>query len=81
MKGDDCMDILKLNLGSKLLRGIVSKLIVKYIRKHFNCDAELKLNDLKLSYVDGDVIVKTDLQLKLNSNDVKKILTQIEEEL
>lgn len=75
------MDILKLNLGSKLLRGIVSKLIVKYIKKHFDCDTELKLNDLKLSYVDGDVIVKTDLQLKLNSNDVKKILAQIEEEL
>ena len=75
------MDILKLNLGSKLLRGIASKLIVKYIKKHFDCDTELKLNDLKLSYVDGDVIVKTDLQLKVNGNDVKKILAQLDEEL
>lgn len=75
------MDILKLNLGSKLLRGIASKLIVKYIKKHFDCDTELKLNDLKLSYVDGDVIVKTDLQLKVNGDDIKKILAQIDEEL
>ena len=75
------MDILKLNLGSKLLRGIAAKLIVKYIKKHFDCDTELKLNDLKLSYVDGDVIVKTDLQLKVNGDDVKKILAQIDEEL
>ena len=75
------MDILKLNLGSKLLRGIASKLIVKYIKKHFDCETQLQLNDLKLSYVDGDVIVKTDLQLKVNGNDVKKILAQIDEEL
>ena len=75
------MDILKLNLGSKLLRGIASKLIVKYIKKHFDCETQLQLNDLKLSYVDGDVIVKTDLQLKVNGDDVKKILAQIDEEL
>ena len=75
------MDILKLNLGSKLLRGIASKLIVKYIEKHFDCETQLQLNDLKLSYVDGDVIVKTDLQLKVNGNDVKKILAQLDEEL
>lgn len=75
------MDILKLNLGSKLLRGIASKLIVKYIKKHFDCETQLQLNDLKLSYVDGDVIVKTDLQLKVNGNDVKKILAQLDEEL
>lgn len=75
------MDMLKLNLGSKLLRGIVSKLIVKYIKKHFDCETQLQLNDLKLSYVDGDVIVKTDLQLKVNGNDVKKILAQLDEEL
>lgn len=75
------MDILKLNLGSKLLRGIVSKLIVRYIKKHFDCDVKLQLNDLKISYVDGDTLIKTDLQLKVNGNDVKKILAQLDEEL
>jgi hypothetical protein len=74
------MDELKLNLGSRFMRNIVSKLIVKYIKKHFNCNTELQLDELKISYRDGDVVIKTNLELKLNRHDVNKMLEKINEE-
>ena len=72
------MDELKFNLGSKFMRRLASKLIVKYIKKHFECNTELDLNELRFTYVDGDIVVKTDLEFRLNRHDVKKILSQLD---
>ena len=55
------MDEMKLNLGSRWMRKIASKLIVKFIKKQFEIDTELELDKLKFTYVDGDVVIKTEL--------------------
>jgi hypothetical protein len=73
------MDELKLNLGSKFLRKLAAKLIVKYIKKHFGCNSELELNKLKISYEEGDVVIKTDLELKIKKQDTDKILEKLED--
>ena len=72
-------DIFKLNFGSKLVKGIITKAIRKYVKKQFGIDIQLDLNSLDIDYNDGDVIVKTDIELKVNRNETKKILTQINE--
>lgn len=72
------MDELKFNLGSKWMRRLASKLIVKYIKKHFECNTELDLDELKFTYVDGDVVIKTELELRVNKHDVKKILSKLD---
>lgn len=74
------MDEMKINLGSRFMRNIVSKLIVKYIKKQFGCNTELQLDELKINYRDGDVVIKTNLELKLNRHDVNKMLEKINEE-
>lgn len=74
------MDEIKFNLGSKFMRRLASKLIVKYIRKHFECNTELDLNELKFTYVDGDVVIKTDLEFRVKRHDVKKILSKLDDE-
>ena len=59
------MDEMNLNLGSRWMRKIASKLIVRYLKKHFEVNTELDLDELKISYVDGDVVIKTELESKL----------------
>ena len=54
------MDEMNLNLGSRWMRKLASKLIVRFIKKYFEVDTELDLDELKISYVDGDVVVKTE---------------------
>ena len=73
------LDIFKLNFGSKLVKGIITKAIRKYVKNQFGIDIQLDLNSLDIDYNDGDVIVKTDIELKVNRNETKKILTQINE--
>lgn len=75
------MDEMKLNLGSRWMRKIASKLIVKFIKKQFEIDTELELDKLKFTYVDGDVVIKTELELRVNKHDAKKLLSKIEDEL
>ena len=74
------MDEMKLNLGSRWMRKIASKLIVKFIKKQFEIDTELELDKLKFTYVDGDVVIKTELELRVNKHDAKKLLSKIEDE-
>ena len=73
------LDIFKLNFGSKLVKGIVTKAIRKYVKKQFGIDIQLELDTLDVDYSDGDITVKTNLELKVNRNETKKILTQIDE--
>ena len=75
------MDEMKLNLGSRWMRKIASKLIVKFIKKQFEVNTELELDELKFTYVDGDVVIKTQLELRVNKHDAKKLLSKLEDEL
>lgn len=74
------MDLFVLNLGSNWMKKLGAKLIMRYIRKHFECNTELNLDELKISYVDGDVVIKTNLEMKMKKEDVKKILSKLDEE-
>lgn len=73
------LDIFKLNFGSKLVKGMITKLIRRYIKKQFGIDIQLELDQLDIDYNDGDIVVKTNIELKLDRNETKKILTQIDE--
>ena len=75
------MDEMKMNLGSKWMRRIASKLIVRYIKKQFGCNTELELDQLKISYKDGDVVINTALELRVDKKDINKILNKIDDEL
>ena len=75
------MDEMKLNLGSRWMRKLASKLIVKFIKKQFEIDTELELDKLKFTYVDGDVVIKTELELRVNKHDAKKLLSKIEDDI
>jgi hypothetical protein len=73
------IDIFKLNFGSKMVKGIVTKAIRKYVKKQFGIDIQLDLETLDVDYNDGDIVAKASLEVKVNRNETKKILTQIDE--
>ena len=75
------MDLFKLNLGSKLMKKIAAKLIIKYIKKHFEVNPELELDQLEIKYVDGDAVLRTSLELRVDKKEVKKLLRKLEDEI
>lgn len=75
------MDLFKLNLGSKLMKKMAAKLIVKFIKKQFEVNPELDLDQLEIKYVDGDVVLRTSLELRVDKKEVKKLLRKLEDEI
>ena len=71
------MDEIKFNIGSRFLRRMVAKWIIKLIKKYFDCEIEMKLEELRFAYTDGDVVVKTDVEIKMGRDEMYKIIEKV----
>ena len=67
---------MKLNLTSKWMKGIVTKLIAKAIRKNIGYDVDIQLNNVNLVVIDGKVRIHADLDAEATQDEVKKILKE-----
>lgn len=74
------MDEMKLNLGSKIMRRLAAKFISRYLRKQLGVKVNIDLNTLKVSYIDGDAVIKSDLELRIDRHEFSKILSKIDME-
>ena len=72
------MDEMKLNLGSKFMRRVVSKLISKYLSKTLGYKVRIDLNKLNVNFDDGDTIIKTDLELRMDKYEFKKLISKVD---
>lgn len=72
------MDEMKLKLSTKFMRTIAAKLIAKVIYKKTGCKVNIQLNDLDLSIVNGETVVKTNVEVKMNSNEFTKLMNSID---
>ena len=72
------MDEMKLNLGSKFMKKMVSKLISKYLSKQNGSKVTLDFNALNVSFDDGDTIIKTDLELRMDKHEFRKLMKKVD---
>ena len=72
------MDEMKLNLGSKFMRKMVSKLISKYLSTQIGSKVTLDFNALNVSFDDGDTIIKTDLELRMDKHEFRKLMKKVD---
>ncbi len=72
------MDEMKINLGSKFMRKIVSKFLAKQIQKKTGYKIDINLDELKISFEDGDTTIKTNVELKMNSVEFTKLMKGVE---
>ena len=72
------MDEMKLNLGSKFMRRVVSKLISKYLSKSLGYKVRIDLNKLNVNFDDGDTIIKTDLELRMDKHEFEKLISKVD---
>ena len=68
------MDEMKVKLSTNFMKGIVSKLITRSIRKKTGYKVDIQINDLDISFVNGETIIKTNVEAKLDSSEFKKII-------
>lgn len=72
------MDEMKINLGSKFMRKIVSKFLAKQIQKKTGYKIDINLDELKINFENGDTTIKTNVELKMNSVEFTKLMKGVE---
>lgn len=75
------MDEMKLNLGSKFMRKMLSKILTKMFYKKFGYRIDIKLDELNVHVVDGDTKIKLNAEVQMNSIEFKKVMEAINDEL
>ena len=72
------LDEIKINLGSKLMRKMVTKLVEGMIFKKTGYKVTINLDELDIQYTDGDAKLKTNLELKMDKSEFNKIVKDMD---
>lgn len=70
-------DLLKLKLGSKLMKGILTGILKKQIKNKFDIDAEIQINDLDVSVENGKAHLHIDVDGDLTGDDLAKLIKNL----
>lgn len=68
------MDVLKLVLSTKFMRGIVTKIITKAILKKTGYSIDIQLNKVEVENVDGKVHLHMDVDAEVDAEEFVKML-------
>lgn len=71
------MDEMKLTLKTKFMRNLVSKLISKFLYKHYKIKTDIRFDNIDINSVGGETTVKVTVEGKLHSEDFYKIMDLI----
>ncbi len=74
------MDLLKIKLSTKFMKGLVAKIISKKIYKQLGYKVDIQLNDVQIDVIDGDVQIHLDVDGKMNKTEFSRIMERIDEE-
>lgn len=66
------MDEIKMKLSTKLMRGIVSKMLSKIISNKIGCRVDVRFNKLEILSTDGKIHLNTDLNAEMAIDDFVK---------
>ena len=63
-----------INLKSKFMRKVVSKLLSKSIKSKTGYEINVQFDELNASFEDGEITVKANLEAKMSKDEFMKIL-------
>ena len=73
------MDELKLNLSSKFMRGIVTKLITKAVYKKTGYKINIGLNSINVEVINGKACIHADVDAEIDNEELMKIVKNIKD--
>lgn len=71
------MDELKLSLNSKFMKGIVTKLITRTIRKKLGYEIDIQINNVSVVSTDGKVRIHVDVEAETTNEEFNKIVSSV----
>lgn len=75
------MDFLKFKLASsKLMKGIVTKMMEKKIYEKLGYKIDIQLNDIQIDIVDSEIKAHLDVDAKMNKTEFNRLMENINED-
>ena len=71
------MDEMKVKLSSAFMKNMVAKALSRIIYKKFGYKIDIQIEDLGISMVDGETDAIANVRVKINNNEFKKIISDI----
>lgn len=72
------MDEMRVKLSTKFMRTILAKLLAKFIKMKTGYKVDIQIHEFDFWSIGGDATVKTNLEVKLKSEEFNKILKSID---
>lgn len=73
------MDELKMNLSSKFMRGIVTKIVSKAVYKKTGYKIEIDLNNINVEVINGKAYIHVDADAAIDNEELMKIVKNIKD--
>lgn len=71
------MDVLKLKLSTKFMRGMVANLISKALNKKLGYNIDILLNEIEVRNENGKILIHVDADAEVENGEFVKILKSI----
>ena len=71
------MDEMKLKLSTRLMRGMVAKLISRSLSKKFGTDTDIKLNEIEIAMIDDKVHLHANINGEISKEDFVNLIKTI----
>ena len=63
-----------INLRTKFMRNIISKLLCKLIRSKTGYKIDIQLHEMEASFKDGEIVIHTNLEAKMDKQEFIDII-------
>lgn len=75
------LDMLKFKLASsKMMKGIITKIIEKKVYEKFGYRINIQLNDVQIDMIDGEVKAHLNVDAKMDKDEFKRIIESIDKD-
>lgn len=71
------MDVLKLKLSTKFMRGMVANLISKALNKKLGYNIDILLNEIEVRNENGKILIHVDADAEVDNSEFVKILKSV----
>lgn len=68
------MDEIKMSCKGKFLKPIITKLISTFIKKKYDANIEIRINEVDISSMDGETYFNLNIDGKMKNEELMKIL-------
>ena len=64
----------EMNIVSKFMTGIVSKIIIKILKDKLGCDISIQLNEIKVKIDDGQAHIRLNAEADIDKSELIRIV-------